>query len=579
MKLYITSLLITFLMVTDMYAQTSYRFNINNINLPINNSGVLGDVNIPPGGSGGKYNNIVFLFSGGFYLSGYNDNALWANGVSSASLIRDYQAGNVGSDPSAPENIIYVVAANDPPFGASWQNWSNAVVLGADFYDGDGDGIYNPVDKNNNGIWDPDEDKPDILGDLTAWCAYNDGVPASQRLWQGEPQGIEIQQTIFAYTNTHPQFGHLINTIFKRYRIVNKGTVAQKLDSVYFSTYDDFDIGDYGDDMCASDTLISATYVYNDGSDNEYGVNPPAVFRHFNQFPHVFIPGETFIDNNSNGVYDPGIDTVIDTAYYFRGKDLGIRTIPGARNSSFSSSVLYVGGFSVEFNHPGTQAQVRNFMRGLTRSGNQADPCNFPLANVFGGVNCSEVNPFFWVSGDPVNQTGWVYTQPWDIASVGTVGPFELHHNDYYDIIVAYTVARGNNAINSITVTRQNVSNAINVYLSNFGQFPVSVDEDEVVVNDYKLFQNYPNPFNPSTIIRYQIPDAGFVTLKIYDVLGREVSTLVNEVKSAGSHEVEFNTQQTINNKLLASGIYFYQLSATGGPGDYKSTKKMILAK
>src|SRR5690606_15147171 len=145
---------------------------INNLNMPIDNRGVFADVNVPPGGTLGKYNDIGFLFSGGFFLSGYAGDSLWASGVASASLVLDYQPGPVGSDPSAPENVIYVVAADDPPFGPSWQNWIQAVELGADFYDGDGDGIYNPVDKNLNGVWDPDEDKPDIIGDFTAWCVF-----------------------------------------------------------------------------------------------------------------------------------------------------------------------------------------------------------------------------------------------------------------------------------------------------------------------------------------------------------------------------------------------------------------------
>ena len=91
----------------------------------------------------------------------------------------------------------------------------------------------------------------------------------------------------------------------------------------------------------------------------------------------------------------------------------------------------------------------------------------------------------------------------------------------------------------------------------------------------YSLEQNYPNPFNPSTTIKYSIPRQSFVTLKIYNILGREVATLVDGEKPAGNYEVEFNTEQTTNNIQLASGVYFYQLKA----GDYLSTKKMILLK
>ncbi|MCZ7609428.1 MAG: T9SS type A sorting domain-containing protein [Ignavibacterium sp.] len=87
------------------------------------------------------------------------------------------------------------------------------------------------------------------------------------------------------------------------------------------------------------------------------------------------------------------------------------------------------------------------------------------------------------------------------------------------------------------------------------------------VVDNYKLSQNYPNPFNPVTKIRYQIPQSGFVTLKIFDVLGAEVKTLVNEEKIAGQYEVDFNASK------LASGVYIYRIQA----GDFISSKKMIL--
>ena len=94
------------------------------------------------------------------------------------------------------------------------------------------------------------------------------------------------------------------------------------------------------------------------------------------------------------------------------------------------------------------------------------------------------------------------------------------------------------------------------------------------VPEKFELKQNYPNPFNPSTIIRYQITNSRFVTLKVYDILGREIETLVNEFQKAGTYETQFpNNQYTINQ--LASGVYFYKLVA----GDFVSVKKMVLMK
>ncbi len=104
--------------------------------------------------------------------------------------------------------------------------------------------------------------------------------------------------------------------------------------------------------------------------------------------------------------------------------------------------------------------------------------------------------------------------------------------------------------------------------------FVVDVEEKQnPIPTDYKLEQNYPNPFNPTTIISYQLPKAGNVTLKVYDVLGREVATLVNEEKSAGIYKIKFNPVSSFRNP--ASGVYFYQLKA----GEFVETKKMLLIK
>jgi hypothetical protein len=89
----------------------------------------------------------------------------------------------------------------------------------------------------------------------------------------------------------------------------------------------------------------------------------------------------------------------------------------------------------------------------------------------------------------------------------------------------------------------------------------------------FSLEQNYPNPFNPSTKIDWQTPVSGWQTLKIYDVLGNEVATLVNEFREAGVYQVEFNPASSIKNP--ASSIYFYRLQA----GSFSETKKMILMK
>jgi photosystem II stability/assembly factor-like uncharacterized protein len=89
------------------------------------------------------------------------------------------------------------------------------------------------------------------------------------------------------------------------------------------------------------------------------------------------------------------------------------------------------------------------------------------------------------------------------------------------------------------------------------------------VPEEYALFENFPNPFNPSTIIKYSIPELSFVTLKVFDVLGNEIVTLINSEIAAGNYEISWNAER------VQSGVYFYRIQA----GDFVETKKMVLMK
>lgn len=122
------------------------------------------------------------------------------------------------------------------------------------------------------------------------------------------------------------------------------------------------------------------------------------------------------------------------------------------------------------------------------------------------------------------------------------------------------------------------VNEDVNFFISDIQRDDIVLEKSNLLVRNFKgegipivydLEQNFPNPFNPSTTIRYQIPQDGIVTLKIYDILGSEVATLVNEEKLAGKYEVNFNASS------LASGVYIYKIQS----GSFINSKKMILLK
>ena len=109
------------------------------------------------------------------------------------------------------------------------------------------------------------------------------------------------------------------------------------------------------------------------------------------------------------------------------------------------------------------------------------------------------------------------------------------------------------------------ITQSLNIY------YLVTSINEEVITspNDFRLSQNYPNPFNPATVISYQLPVSGMVSLKVYNVIGQQVAELVNEVKQAGVHIVEFDASN------LPSGVYLYRLYT----GNFTSTRKMMLIK
>ncbi|MBZ0183650.1 MAG: T9SS type A sorting domain-containing protein [Melioribacteraceae bacterium] len=182
----------------------------------------------------------------------------------------------------------------------------------------------------------------------------------------------------------------------------------------------------------------------------------------------------------------------------------------------------------------------------------------------------------YW--GDPETKTGWLNTYPIDQRLMATTGPFDLEVGKPKTVLGALIAARGNSPENSVTLAKEYLNEILESYNNNFEDIPVGVANEKNIPLQFSLSQNYPNPFNPSTIIEYAIPNVETlhaksqmqnVTLKVFDILGREVAELVNEQKSAGRYKVNFNASN------LASGVYMYQLKS----GNHVSSKKMLLIK
>ncbi len=400
--------------------------------------------------------------------------------------------------------------------------------------------------------------QPLISGDQVLWACFNylDSnitYPFSPYI-KTDPLEVEIHQTVYLREGNQSDLQDIFsNVIFLEYEIIYKG--SEPIESAYFGLWSDIDFEPMWNNKPAVDIDLQTSYCWSSENTNT-GDSPFAV-------GYSLLYGPVAEDQGSTAI--------------FKGKSL-----PGYKNLPLTSfhgiGTDYPPDTSFGYIHSLDDAW--NYARGLNKNGNPyIDPT-------------TSQQTAFPLSGDPVTNTGWLYPYPGTSVEAGVMffsGPFTLAQNDTQWTMIALVPGLGNTNLHSISNMREKVQilRSLSYDSLAFGNTPYAItDIDEhnlaEIPQSYQLYQNYPNPFNPNTKIKYSIPQTdnpllggakgGFVTLKVYDVLGNEVATLVNEYKPAGNYEVEFNGHSD-KGQDLSSGVYFYTLRA----GNFVQTKKMIL--
>jgi hypothetical protein len=481
---------------------------------------------------GGEEATIAAIFADGLVWGGKVNGEIRVNGDTYRyGLNSGYiQPNGLPSDPMDTKAKIFKLKRNwqsMPPsaerdrYEFDFLNWP--VDVGAPWNDNNDDGIY------TLGI-----DEPKIIGDETLFFVANDlDTIRSLYTYGSLPIGLELQVTTFGYNSEL-----LKDVVFKKFRVINKSSAD--ITDMYFTYWADDDLGFAGDDLSCFDSTYNIAYVYNFDNDDEfyYGTPPPAV-------AHMIVQGPIIPATSSDSA---------------RFDD---RWRKGFKNLEMTSSGLIVEHSQYPTDVPfgvyeGT-LQFYNQMQGLNNDGSYIID---PTTNL----------PTIWpLTGDPVTGTGWYqidyYPMGGDQRYHLPSGPFNLAIGDTQEVVIAFLIKKGTDNLNSITELR-NYAAQIQHWYDN--DFVTDVDENNILLpTEFSLSQNYPNPFNPSTTISYQLPVTSNVTLKIYDILGSEVATLVNQEQSVGNYKVDFNASH------LSSGIYFYQVKA----GSFVQTKKMILIK
>lgn len=401
---------------------------------------------------------------------------------------------------------------------------------------------------NNSGIR-----IPGIKGaDQTIWFVANDLNPKlTTALYGTDPVGIECQTTYWAYN----QSGALGNTIFRKYKIINKSNTT--VNNMIVSLFSDPDIGNATDDYAGCDTTLNLGYAYNASStDVSYSpLPPPAIGYVLLQGPKV--AGISGHDVNKNSVDDASDYATVN----------GLKYGPGFINLPMTSFYYFANGdASVTDPKIGDKAgatQFYNFFQGkigLTGA-------------MFTNPSTNASTPFA-LSGDPYGKTGWL---DGTLIAAGdrriglASGPFNLAAGESQEIVVAEIVAgaiTGVDRLSAIGLLKNYVAQVKTTY-NGLASIPTAIRDENQKPASFELHQNFPNPFNPTTKIGFSLSNSSHVTLKIFDLLGREVATLADGELSAGIHSVDFNAAS------LASGTYFYKLTS----GEGSLVKKMMILK
>lgn len=386
--------------------------------------------------------------------------------------------------------------------------------------------------------------EPMVYGDQTLWTVYNsmDSTIQYRINWNNNRDSlpimpIEVQQLIYTRAGYDTDYKDIFsNTMFFEFKILNKGN--QQIDSAFIGFWTDIDFCFAGSNPPAVDTSIQTGYCWTNNT--SVCAIPPAI-------------GYTIL-------YGPLQESQGDTAQF------STERIAYFKNSKMTSFYPVAQDQHPYFDAYYTLEGAWNIARGLYANG---EAIINPVTN--------QVTKFP-LDGDPVTNQGWIWPNNTTNGEAGFytfTGPLTIAPGDSQWIMMALSPALGRNNLESISLLRKKVAVLRSLPYDSlaFGTSPAfitSVEEpSNILPNKYLLSQNFPNPFNSTTKISWQSPASGWQTLIVYDVLGNEVATLINEYKAAGSYEIVFDAGS------LASGVYYYQLRA----GDFIQTKKMILLK
>jgi len=516
------------------------QLNANNISTYFQNTGIFNQNTSVPQGTAGfewpKNSGKYAIFSTGFTIAGYIGGQY---AMTAASYKGEYSPGySLGGIyyTDASFKIYKVTRGDNAITNPDYANWGLMVPYGAPY-----------KDMNNNGIYDQDIDTPGVKNAAqTIFMALTDANVAQHTSGEGFGGGVtlpllhsDLRLTAWCYSQTLFEDMQFVKMV-----IINKNSLPWN--NVYTGIVCDPDIGDANDDYIGCDQTLQLGYCYNaDNYDNVYGTSPPAVgmilLKGINNPVNLGMTSFNFFTPNGENPppceSDPNGEPL--PAYYML-KGLKKDQSP-FMDASFTTPV------ATKFNYYGNP--MTNI--GWTEYKGKIDNCGGTTGN-------------YTVPVAPGNRRFIIGTGAENL----TIMP-----NETQTIYLCQLIARetGKNSpesnLSSVTKLKQIAANAWDLYNSNFTIGINNVNSE--IPEKFSLYQNYPNPFNPVTKIRFDVVKPGNVLLKVYDIQGKEIATLVNEKLSPGTYETNWD------GSVFSSGVYFYKIT----DGEYTETKMMTLIK
>lgn len=402
------------------------KFDGNNIDTDLENNGMIVSHRVS-GHSGLAWpagNNTYTIYASGIWMAGKVGGEIR---TAVAEYGPEFTSGPWGSDGTNAADILYKVnvSALDPDnddYADGFDTWPTD--QGAPWVDNNGNGIYEPMPAGG--------DHPEFIGDQVIYYVMNDGVSTDHSIFNTAPLGLEVRMTIWGYDRADA-FGDMM---FAKAQIYNMG--GNNITDTYLGLWSDPDLGNAGDDFVGCDLDLSLGFCYNDGADNAYGYEAPAVGYDF--FQAAFPTGNP-----------------ADQQFCFGEVKSGYKSLP------MSSFVKYINS-DATYTDPADATEAYNYMSGYLRDGS-------PFINSATGEATKFVHPDdpnlnidgtdnIWVDGDD-NAAD-------DRRFLMNVGPFDFAAGDSAEVVFGILHAQGNSALGSVSLLKFNDKFAQSAYDANF---------------------------------------------------------------------------------------------------------------